>query len=334
MDASRTLSIALALAVLAAGPSTAAAQSPPRVPLPRLAEPDEPARVRPLDAPSDVQAPRLPTPFALAELAHPRIDASLSWTLGTIVSRVPGGGASGVGMVRAAGEAHVLLFRRFYIGAALPVALGRPGDGAREATDDASRRGAPGNVVAGNLEVQARIVFPMPSWLAAGASFGLGLPTATFDRNGPAQATARAAAALAPTDVALFLPGRLTYRPALDLRLLRGPFVLQLRQGLDVVQDVGEGGATLRGRLLAHAGVLLSRDLALVLEAQQLVRFDPDPDVPSDRRRSAVVIGPGARVSVGRFDLGGTLLASLGNALGVEMESLLAAQASVVAHLP
>ena len=326
MSSRRTASLIVALTA-ALAPTRADAQAS----LPKLAVPDEPARVQPLDAPSDVLAPRLPTPFALPELAHPRVDASVAWTLASIVPRAPSAGASGAGLLRAAGEAHVFLFRRFYLGAALPIAFGRPIDGAREIVGATARQS---DILAGNVEVTTRIVFPMPSWLAFGATFGLGLPTATFDRNGPDQATARAAAALAPTDAALFLPGRLTYRPALDVRILRGPFVLQLRQGLDVVHDVGIGDATLRGRLLAHAGVLVSRDVALVLEGQQLVRVDPDPDVPTDRRRSAVVVGPGARVSVGRFDLGGALLASLFGPLGGEMRSLLALQTSVVAHLP
>ncbi len=299
---------------------------------PTLAEPNEPARVQPLDASSELVAPRLPTPFMLPELAHPRVDGWVSWTLGSVLARTATSNDVAVGLVRAGGEAHVFLFRRFYIGAELPIALGRPVEGARELGGAPAAAGS--RVLAGNLEAHARIVFPMPSWLAFGLLLGVSVPTATFDRNGPAQATARAAAALSPTEVVGFLPGRLTYRPALDVRILRGPFVVQLRQGIDIVQDVSTGGATTQGRILAHAGVLVSRDVELVIEGQQLYRFGTGPDIVSDRRRSAVVAGPGARVSLGRFDVGGMLLSSVADPLGTEMESVLAVQASVVAHLP
>ncbi len=301
----------------------------PRLPRPTLAEPNEPARVQPLDASAELVAPRLPTPFMLKELAHPRIDAWLDWTLASVVPETPSGSNVAAGLLRVGGEAHVFLFRRFYVGAQLPIAFARGVDGAPE-LGGSSSRSREANV--GNLDLEARIVFPMPSWLAFGASLGLAVPTATFDRNGPAQAAARAAIAVAPTDLPLFLPGRLTWRPALDVRILRGPFVVQIRQGIDVVQDTSEGGVTTQGRILAHAGILVSRDLELSIEAQQRYRFGEDASV--DGRRSAVVLGPGARVSLGRFDVGGMLASSLLGALGSEMSSVLSVQASVVAHLP
>lgn len=298
----------------------------PLSPTDRTAEPPKERFLEPVD---ELVAPRVPSPFILPELAHPYIDGHASWTLGLARPRAATESAP-VGLVRVGFEAHEVLKRRFYFGVTFPVAVGRAAPGAREL--GAARPEA--DALAGNLEASVRLVFPMPSWLALGGTLGIVAPTAAFARHGPAQAVARAAVSTEPTEIVQFLPGRMVYRPAADLRILRGPFVFQVRQGLDLLHDTSRGGITAHGRILIHAGFLTSakKDVEVSLEGQQLYLFGSDPSAVSDLRRSFFVVGPAARFAFHAADVGASLITTVFDPLSPELDQVLALRVSVVFH--
>jgi hypothetical protein len=308
--------------LLAAAPSRA--EEPPatvwRISGPSTPEGEAAEPPRPIPPADELSAPRLPAPFVLPELSHPHFDAGVGWTMGTATPDDPSRGTSTIALVRAHAEARVGRLRRVYVGGTLPVAA------ATLAGTDAGAKAA-----LGNFEAHVRVVFPMPSWLAFGALLGVTAPTARFDRNGPAAAAASAAASMDPTDVVQLTPGAVALRPAYDVRILRGPFVVQVRQGLDVVIDSsGATRARTEGRILAHAGVLIGPDVEVSLEGTQVYFFDSEV---SDDHRSAFTLGPNARLSLGAVDVGAGVLTNVYTPLDPTLERVVALRLSLIGHL-
>jgi hypothetical protein len=168
-----------------------------------------------------------------------------------------------------------------------------------------------------------------------------------------------AAASLEPTDYIHFQPGRYGIRPWGDLRIIRGTFVLQARQGLDfMIDDAGIERARTAGRILIHAGFALTRALELSVEATQIYFFftedlstPVDASLPpseraaaerriavreryriSDDRRTALTMGPSLRLSFPMVDLGLGLVTNLFDPLSPALDSFVAARVSLVAH--
>jgi hypothetical protein len=139
-------------------------------------------------------------------------------------------------------------------------------------------------------------------------------------------------------------------RPAGDLRILRGPFVVQGRHGLDVlIDDAGREAARVAGRFLVHAGLLLRRDLEISMEATQYYFFASDdksagPSSPetvfadvyriSDDHRSAVTLGPGLRLAYRDVDVGASLITNVGVPLSPVTDHFVALHLSLVGHHP
>jgi hypothetical protein len=281
-------------------------------------------------------APRLPAPFVLPDLSHPSLDARLDAFIGSAApvderTSVP------IGFARAELEGSAFLPRRLYFGVALPYA-------AASAVDPEVAHGRRNFL--GNAEVHIRAVFPMPTSLDAGFVLGVMLPTATFDRGSREnQSAAALAASVAPSDFIQFLPGRYALRPAADIRILRGPLVIQARQGLDfMIDEAGIDRVRAAGRLLAHVGVLVRRDVEVAMEGTQ-VYFLTSDDSPtttdpfleryriSDDRRSAFTVGPSLRVAFADFDVGLAAVTNFSNAFSPSVDGFIAARFSVVAHL-
>lgn len=268
----------------------------------------------------ELSAPRLPAPFIMPDLSHEAWDLGIGWLLGIATARRDGGTSPVLGLARASVEGDIVLPRRFYVGATLPFATALAPDG--------STTGA--KTVLGNVEVHARIVFPLPSWLAFGAVFGVAAPTARFDKESGARAAATLATSLEPTDAVYFQPDAIALRPAMDMRILRGPFIVQARQGVDVVIDGATGRTVTTGRFLGHVGVHMNRDLEVSFEVTQIYLFD---DKVSDSRRTAITLGPGVRFSLGSVDIGAAVVTSLFAPLSNDIDRFLALRISLVAHL-
>jgi len=267
----------------------------------------------------DLSAPRLPPPFVLPELSHPSWDVSMGWLVGVASSDRADRTSPALGLARLTAEGDVGFPRRFYLGLTVPFAGALAPDGTSGV-----------KTVLGNIEPHVRVVFPLPTWLAFGGVLGIVVPTARYERGSGAEAASRIAASLEPTDAAHFTPETLALRPAIDVRVLRGPFVVQVRQGIDIDLDTSLGRAVTTGRLLGHGGLRVKRDVEISIEATQAYSFD---DRITDRHRSAITIGPGVRLSLGAVDVGAAVITNVFEPLSPDIDRFVAMRLSVVAHL-
>lgn len=285
----------------------------------RAAHAEEPESLTVSSARFDVDTPRLPAPLSMPELGHPDANVGVEWTTGygfPTRDRV----ASALGLVRATFETWVGPHRRLYVGGTLPIAAGLPPDGSGSS-----------KVVFGNLEGHVRVTFPQPTWLAFGATLGVVAPTAMFPRTGPAASASLAAISFDPVDLSYFTPGIVVLRPAYDVRIIRGRFIFQARQGLDIAIDTaGLRHASTNARLLAHFGVLARRNLEVSLEGTQLYLFGTD--VP-DKHRNAITVGPTVRYTMGKVDLGLGVVTNLFSALSPAVDQIVGLRFSVIGHV-
>ena len=306
-----------------------------------------------------VASPRLPAPLVLPELTHPRSDLALTWTTGRGVSDAAARSNAALALLRVQFEGNFLR-RRLYAGITYDYASALPPDGGLPLDDTPAAPHAVGKRGAfGNVEPHVRVVFPLTEGLVYGFSLGAVLPSATIERNGPAQSAMLAAASMEPTDYVHFQPGRFAFRPAGDLRIVRGPFVFQARQGFDIMIDqAGIETARTAGRVLAHVGVAPTRAVEISVEASQVYFFfteepseAPDPSLPpeaiaaierrnvareryriSDDRRTAFTVGPSLRLSFPNVDIGLGIVTNLFSPLSPALDSFVAARLSLMAH--
>jgi hypothetical protein len=302
------------------------------------------------DGPRFTAAPsegRLPAPFVLPELSHPRFDLGADWFVARLAA---GGDRSGavVGVVHPFFEASALAPRRIFVGATYPIAWALPPDGGLAPGEIGRPSGV--RALLGNVEAHVRVVFPLPTSLESGFTLGVVVPTAPFDREDRASRSAsEAAMAVDPTNYVHFLPERVALRPAGDLRLLRGPFVVQARHGIDVlIDDAGIEHAKIAGRLVGHVGYRVRSHAEMSLEASQVYFFSSDEKSTgeptpakafadryrvSDSRRSAITLGPALRLSYPDADVGVSVVTNVGDPLSPAATSFVGIRVSVIGHL-
>src|SRR5688500_16705081 len=197
------------------------------------------AREAKADDPANVLAqPRLPAPLVLPELTHPRNDFALTWTVGSGSTDLADRPSSGIALVRTWFESSIFAPRRIYTGVTWDYASAMPPDKGID-LDDALPAPRTTGMTGGfaNVEPHVRGVFPLTDGLAFGCGMGAVFPTSVIERDGPSRSAMLAVASLEPTDYVHFQPGRYGIRPWGDLRIVRGAFVLQARQGFDVMID-------------------------------------------------------------------------------------------------
>lgn len=312
----------------------------------------KPARAdAPMDPPrleAGVPAPRLPAPFVLPELAHPLFDVGVDWFVGGLAPEDAGRPVTAAAIVRPTLEATIFAPRRIYAGLTIPFAAALPPDGGLAPGEVARPSGA--RVLFGNVEGNVRAVFPLPTWLEIGLNLGVVAPTSRFDRNHrPNRSAVDAVSSLDPTNYVHFLPDRVALRPAGDIRVLRGPFVFQGRQGIDIlIDDEGIERAKVAGRLLGHVGYLARSDVELSIEATQIYFFASDDKVDgaptaervfaeryriSDDRRAALTLGPALRVALRDVDVGAAIVTNLRDPLSPAAAGFVGLRVSVIGHI-
>lgn len=291
---------------------------------------------------------RFPAPFVLPELSHPLFDARVDWFVGRHASETDVRPHSIAGILRPSVEASVFVPRRVYVGLTYPIAIAMPPDGGLAPGEAGTLSGA--RTMLGNVEGHVRALFPLPTFLEIGFTLAVVAPTATFNRDlRPNRSASDAAGSFDPTNFAHFLPGRVTLRPAGDLRILRGPFVFQGRHGIDVIiDDIGLDHVRVAGRLLGHAGILVRRDVEVSVEGSQIYFFASDdkvtgPSSPetafaekyriSDERRAAFTIGPGVRFAYRDVDIGASVITNIGTPLSPVSDHFVALRLSVIGHI-
>lgn len=231
------------------------------------------------DDPYDV--PSAPRPPTLPELTHSDLTATLETTAGAI--RPNAGDDMTHGFVQRLGVEVPLALRRWFVGLDYEVAAGD--------ADGAFR------VVGGNLQLQGRTVWATRTGLAFGGGFALGLPTATASSTDPTPAGAVAlhAASLRPWDVSFFEIDSWGLRPFVDVRALDGPFVVQFRQGIDLMVSTGSYDTqALFGTAGVYFGWQATPYVATGLEAFEAYAINVRG--VSDGARSTVIASPNVRL--------------------------------------
>lgn len=295
--------------------------------------------------------PRAPAPFVLPDLAHHSVDFSLDWYFGRM-SVDPSFGFprthADAGMARLSMEANVIIPRRFFAGWSFPLGIGLPPDGGLAPTEAARPSGM--RRFTGNAEAHIRTVFPLPTFLEIGFELGVMFPTSVFDRDyRPNISAARLVGSLDPTNYVDFLPGRLGFRGAGDLRIRRGPLIFQGRHGIDALLDnQGLAATTFMGRLLAHVGYLARDDIEIAFEATQLYFFassdPPTTGTPAERAfaetyrakdgsRSAITVGPTVRAMTQFYDYGIAMITNLADPLSPVTDNFIGLRLSIIGHV-
>jgi hypothetical protein len=225
--------------------------------------------------------PNAPRPPTLPELTHPDIEGTSETTAGALIP--PPGGAWTHAYVERLDAEMPLALRRWYVGASYEAAAGGTANGFQ--------------VIGGNLAIHGRTLWATQTGLGFGGGMELMLPTATFDPNGPGGTVALNAATLRPWDVTFFIPGIIGVRPFVDLRVLKEPFIIQFRQGLDgTVSDTALGDRRLYAYSGFYFGWAATPHVAAGLEAFEEYAID----VPKvrDGAREAIVISPHVRITL------------------------------------
>ena len=325
-------------------PADAASSPKPRTGNIELMSPLDPPRFVSIDPP----APRQPAPFLLPDLGHPQFDLHLDEIFGWLSPspQIGGRGASFAAIVRPSMEGNIQS-GRLYVGFAFPIAMALPPDGGLVPGESGRLAGL--HTIVGNAQAHFRAVFPLPMALEIGFEMGVLAPTATYDRTSRAnQSISAAAATLDPTNAIEFQPGRVGLRPAADVRIRRGPLIVQAREGLDIIiDDDGLESARLAGRLLGHVGYMLRPDLEVSVEASQIYFFASDDAATgtdpasrfanayrvSDDHRAAFNIGPALRYATRSIDVGAAFMTNIGSPFSPAVDDFVGFRISLAAHV-
>ncbi|EYF06648.1 hypothetical protein [Chondromyces apiculatus] len=298
----RPLCLAGALTVFFAGPSASAQGSPP---LGAIAE--EQAVFDP------------PAPPTLPGLTRRDLTFTFETTVSVIEPEPPSTGGSAYGW-SAHGELELpLVPRRWFIGAAHEIA-------------SAALPGVGSKTLLGSPEIWGRGVWSSVRGLASGGGFGVVLP-APRNLTGAEQDVLQAARTVRPWDAAYFADMTLVARPWFDIRLVTGPFIFQLRQGLDwslVVRELmpEEPRYDLTARATFYFGYRATEAIGLGLELWEVYQLTADPRV-NDGERAAFAISPSIRFMFPYVQPALSMLFPLATPLRGEVETYYAARLNV-----
>jgi hypothetical protein len=244
--------------------------------LPRSARADE---VSPSEESTDAfTLPDAPAPPTLPDLTHRGLAASLENTFASIQNTAASGEARPprtFGWTERFEVEQALSLRRWYVGVGEQLALGNP-------------RGQGFETIAGNPEVWGRTLWASRAGLAYGGGLGAVLPV--FHHGGSSSALVQTVAVLRPWDYADFVNGDFILRPYLDVRVIDGRIMLQLRQGIDWDQSNG----TLTSRTTLYLGYRPIDLFGLGLEAWEVYLIQAGQR--QDDGRAAYAVSPSIRL--------------------------------------
>jgi hypothetical protein len=164
--------------------------------------------------------------------------------------------------------------RRWYVGVAEQLALGRPRD-------------QNFLLVAGNPEVWGRALWASRVGLAYGGGLGIVLPGVPHGSAGTE--VAQTIRVLRPWDYVHFVNDDFIFRPFIDVRDIDGRVMLQLRQGIDWDRSSG----ALTSRTTFYVGYRLSDSFGLGLEAWEVYLITAP--LAKDDGRAAYAVSPSLR---------------------------------------
>lgn len=234
------------------------------------------------------QLPDAPAPPTLPDLTHRAVALSIEATVASVQPPADAQGATpdrvGVWIGRLEAEA-ALSNRRWYLGLAQEIARGQSSQ-----ADDAT--------VIGNPEVWGRALWASRAGLAYGGGLGIVPPLVPQEAHDePAPSPRASVRVVRPWDYPHFAGRVVTFRPFVDVRVIDGRVLLQLRQGVDVVKKVASDDAipdtTLTSRTMFYMGYRPVDPVGIGLELSE-VYFIKAPGV-TDEERAVFAVSPSIR---------------------------------------
>ncbi|PIE06067.1 MAG: hypothetical protein CSA75_01465 [Sorangium cellulosum] len=182
------------------------------------------------DSDDPYQLPDAPLPATLPDLTHRGVAALAAFTFASVKLplQLNGKAYERVGLTTEQIEVETALAnRRWYAGISQAFAQG------------GTLSGDEGAALVSNPEIWGRALWASRAGLAYGGGFGLVLPIIDHEQQrGPSvKGTMRV---VHPWDFPLFSGRALAFRPYIDVRVIDGPILLQLRQGMDVLRSFSD----------------------------------------------------------------------------------------------
>jgi hypothetical protein len=271
----------------------------------------------PLDYPVAPRSPSMP------ELTHATVDSAVDIAAGSFAggrSDEQATSSRATSFVTKLGVELPVLSRHVFVNANYLFIAG-----------DASGQAVPTTFVSGNAELGARAVWASRTGLSIGGAFGFVVPIAQTEPTSGAGAVASTAAAIRAWDAPLFAVSALSLRPAIDVRAIDAGFVVQYRQGLDVIVDDRNGDVRLiAGLSMLYLGYQATPWLATGLELSEYYVIQGNA---SDLGRASFYFAPAltitsglVRPSVSVYQSFGTPLdPSVGGGIGLRLGLTIAA---------
>jgi hypothetical protein len=173
----------------------------------------------------------------------------------------------------------------------------------------AAAPGAERSLLYGNPEVSVRGIGWHPTGLAGGGSLGVVVP---LPRDGHDPALEDLVRVVRPWDTGYFSESILTFRPAVDARVVLPPIVLQMRQGLDVSYAFDEDRGDVVARIATYVGWEPLPRVTAGLEVWQIYSITADV---RDDERAAFTLSPSLRLRVRPIEPGLSFLFPLSTPL-------------------
>lgn len=162
----------------------------------------------------------------------------------------------------------------------------------------------------GNPEISGRGLWSSTRGLASGGGLGIVLPTPRA--LSPVESEVlRTVRTVRPWDVASFSSLTLTFRPWIDIRLVTGGLIFQLRQGVDwsisltgapEVPETASGAqariTNFAARLTFYMGYRLSREIGVGVELWEV--YEVTKELANDDNRAAFALSPSIRFMLPR----------------------------------
>lgn len=161
-------------------------------------------------------------------------------------------------------------------------------------------QGLGGRVFVGSPEVWVRGLWTSVHGVSSGGGLGITVPV-TQELDARERELLRTVRTVRPWDAPHFLDLAVTFRPFFDIRHISGPFLFQLRQGLDWVVDVERGvaRADLTARATFYVGYHKPGSAAAagieLWESYELLATDRDGNPLPDDKRASFSISPSVR---------------------------------------
>lgn len=249
-----------------------------------------------------------PAPPTLPALLHRGLSYTFEYTAATLE---PNDRAGNAFAYYAHNEVELpLVSRRWYVGVAGDIGAGSvPGVGTA--------------FFQGNPELTARGVWWNLLGLSSGGALGLVLPLPRSPSDRETEVL-RVVRVVRPWDYAYFEDRVLTIRPSYDIRHVTGPFVFQLRQGIDlslVLRDpeAHERRTRLTARATFYVGYRAARPVGLGVELFEVYQLTAT-EVP-DGKRAAFTVSPSVRFLLGRVQPALSALFPIATPLRGDVES-------------